>query len=65
MNLKESMWPNDVLAGAAPIRMKTEREETRVEAKAKMLSMIPDDLKRLVGNHVAKRGILRYIHRSG
>jgi sorting nexin-13 len=32
-----------------------------VEAKAKMLSMIPDDLKRLVGSQTAKKGMLRVL----
>lgn len=59
--LKDSMWPDGTLAPPDEVREKTERAETRVEAKIRMLSMIPDDLKRLVGSQTAKKGILRLV----
>ena len=40
-------------------RSQDEKHRTLVEARSKMLGMIPDELKRLVGNQTAKRGILR------
>ncbi len=32
---------------------------TRVEAKAKLFGMLPEDLKRIVGHSTAKKGILK------
>ena len=41
------------------VMSQVEQDKTRVEAKIRMLAVIPDDLKRLVGSQTAKRGILK------
>lgn len=61
IKFRDSMWPGGVAAPPCPPREKDDRTKTRVEAKAKMLSMIPDDLKRLVGSQTAKKGMLRVL----
>ena len=56
---KESFWPNGILAPAYGVRSDDCKMRTRVEAKAKLFGVLPDELKKIVGNSTARRGILR------
>jgi len=55
---REAMWPNGVLAPAFPERSLDCQRDTRIEAKAKLLGIVPQELKRIIGHDTAKRGML-------
>ena len=59
--LRDALWPGGRKAAPVEPRSAADRARTRVEARAKMLAIVPDDLKRLVGSQTAKRGVLRLV----
>ncbi|XP_032901781.1 sorting nexin-13 isoform X2 [Amblyraja radiata] len=56
---RDSFWPNGILAEAAPRREKAIRMRSRVAAKTKMLMIMPDELKHIIGAETTRKGILR------
>eukprot|EP00055_Hartaetosiga_balthica_P017610 m.119607 g.119607 ORF g.119607 m.119607 type:complete len:718 (+) comp9359_c0_seq6:650-2803(+) len=56
---RESTWPDDFLAPEIPERSIDCCRNTSIEARAKLLGVIPDELKTIIGHDTAKRGILR------
>uniref|UniRef100_A0A4W3HDZ7 Sorting nexin 13 n=1 Tax=Callorhinchus milii TaxID=7868 RepID=A0A4W3HDZ7_CALMI len=56
---RDSFWPNSILAETPPLREKEIRMRTRVAAKTKMLVIMPDELKHIIGAETARKGILR------
>ncbi|XP_059828648.1 sorting nexin-13 isoform X2 [Hypanus sabinus] len=56
---RDSFWPNGILAETAPHREKAVRMRTRVAAKTKMLMVMPDELKHIIGAETTRKGILR------
>ncbi len=57
--LKDSMWPGGEAAAASSERSQDCKVRTRLEAKLKLFSALPEQLKTLIGQNVAKNGILR------
>ncbi|XP_035286822.1 sorting nexin-13-like isoform X1 [Anguilla anguilla] len=58
-HFRDSFWPNGILAETPPLRDKNVRMRTRVAAKTKLLGVMPDELKHMVGAETARRGVLR------
>ncbi|XP_069769904.1 sorting nexin-13 isoform X4 [Narcine bancroftii] len=56
---RDSFWPNGILAETAPCREKAVRMRSRVAAKTKMLMIMPDELKHIIGAETTRKGILR------
>ncbi|XP_060680714.1 sorting nexin-13 isoform X2 [Hemiscyllium ocellatum] len=56
---RDSFWPNGILAESAPRREKAIRMRSRVAAKTKMLVIMPDELKHIIGAETTRKGILR------
>uniref|UniRef100_UPI00398E6799 sorting nexin-13 isoform X6 n=1 Tax=Pristiophorus japonicus TaxID=55135 RepID=UPI00398E6799 len=56
---RDSFWPNGILAETAPRREKAIRMRSRVAAKTKMLVIMPDELKHIIGAETTRKGILR------
>ena len=57
---KEAWWPDDIIAGLVSPRSEDLLTATRVEAKVKLFGVLPDELKRIVGQQCAKSGIVRF-----
>ncbi|KAE8596405.1 hypothetical protein XENTR_v10016090 [Xenopus tropicalis] len=56
---RESFWPNGILAEASLRRDRSIRMRTRVAAKTKLLEIMPDELKHIIGAETTRKGILR------
>ncbi|XP_069814901.1 sorting nexin-13 isoform X2 [Dendropsophus ebraccatus] len=58
-HFRDSFWPNGILAETAPRRDRDIRMRTRVTAKTKLLEIMPDELKHIIGAETTRKGILR------
>lgn len=56
--LRDAMWPNGQPAPEWPKRADDCVARTRIEARAKLLGVLPDELKRILGQESTKRGVL-------
>ncbi|XP_005991338.1 sorting nexin-13 isoform X2 [Latimeria chalumnae] len=56
---RDAFWPNGILAETAPRRDKAIRMRTRVAGKTKLLGIMPDELKHIIGAETTRKGILR------
>ncbi|XP_054420133.1 sorting nexin-13 isoform X1 [Pteronotus mesoamericanus] len=56
---RDAFWPNGILAETIPCRDKAIRMRTRVAGKTKLLSIMPDELKHIIGAETTRKGILR------
>ncbi|KAM6134804.1 sorting nexin-13 isoform 4-T4 [Pterocles gutturalis] len=56
---RDAFWPNGILAEAVPRRDKAIRMRTRVAGKTKLLEVMPDELKHIIGAETTRKGILR------
>ncbi|XP_021242602.1 sorting nexin-13 isoform X2 [Numida meleagris] len=56
---RDAFWPNGILAEAVPRRDKAIRMRTRVAGKTKLLEIMPDELKHIIGAETTRKGILR------
>ncbi|KAM8771318.1 sorting nexin-13 isoform 4-T4 [Rhynchonycteris naso] len=56
---RDAFWPNGILAETVPCRDKGIRMRTRVSGKTKLLSIMPDELKHIIGAETTRKGILR------
>ncbi|XP_003376361.1 putative sorting nexin-13 [Trichinella spiralis] len=54
---RNAMWPNGQLAESYPPRSAGIQLRTRIAAKAKVLAMLPDELKLFIGNETSCNGI--------
>lgn len=59
--MRDAMWPNGQPAPELPQRPEDCITRTRIEARAKLLGLLPDELRRIVGQEAAKRGVLGYV----
>lgn len=58
-HFRDSFWPNGILAETATRRDRSIRMRTRVAAKTKLLEIMPDELKHIIGAETTRKGILR------
>ncbi|XP_074051530.1 sorting nexin-13 isoform X4 [Macrotis lagotis] len=56
---RDAFWPNGILAESVPCRDKAIRMRTRVAGKTKLLEIMPDELKHIIGAETTRKGILR------
>ncbi|KAM9163667.1 sorting nexin-13 isoform 3-T4 [Pangshura tecta] len=56
---RDAFWPNGILAETVPRRDKGIRMRTRVAGKTKLLEIMPDELKHIIGAETTRKGILR------
>uniref|UniRef100_A0A8C0B6D8 Sorting nexin-13 n=1 Tax=Buteo japonicus TaxID=224669 RepID=A0A8C0B6D8_9AVES len=56
---RDAFWPNGILAETVPRRDKAIRMRTRVAGKTKLLEVMPDELKHIIGAETTRKGILR------
>ncbi|XP_044285299.1 sorting nexin-13 isoform X3 [Varanus komodoensis] len=56
---RDAFWPNGILAEAVPRRDNAIRMRTRIASKTKLLGMMPDELKHILGAETTRKGILR------
>ncbi|XP_055974022.1 sorting nexin-13 isoform X1 [Sorex fumeus] len=56
---RDAFWPNGILAETVPCRDKSIRMRTRIAGKTKLLSIMPDELKHIIGAETTRKGILR------
>ncbi|XP_043921495.1 LOW QUALITY PROTEIN: sorting nexin-13 [Protopterus annectens] len=56
---RDAFWPNGILAEKAPNRNQDIRMRTRVSSKTKLLQIMPDELKHIIGAETTRKGILR------
>ncbi|XP_006240084.1 sorting nexin-13 isoform X1 [Rattus norvegicus] len=56
---RDALWPNGILAEAAPCRDKAIRMRTRIAGKTKLFAVMPDELKHIIGAETTRKGILR------
>ncbi|NXX84256.1 SNX13 protein, partial [Urocolius indicus] len=56
---RDAFWPNGILAETLPRRDKAVRMRTRVAGKTKLLEVMPDELKHIIGAETTRKGILR------
>ncbi|XP_015281695.1 PREDICTED: sorting nexin-13 isoform X3 [Gekko japonicus] len=56
---RDAFWPNGILAEAVPRRDKAIRMRTRMAGKTKLLGIMPDELKHILGAETTRKGILR------
>ncbi|XP_043397049.1 sorting nexin-13 isoform X5 [Chelonia mydas] len=56
---RDAFWPNGILAETVPRRDKDIRMRTRVAGKTKLLEIMPDELKHIIGAETTRKGILR------
>ncbi|XP_078198743.1 sorting nexin-13 isoform X7 [Callithrix jacchus] len=56
---RDAFWPNGILAETVPCRDKSIRMRTRVAGKTKLLAIMPDELKHIIGAETTRKGILR------
>ncbi|KAM5156929.1 sorting nexin-13 isoform 2-T2 [Mantella aurantiaca] len=58
-HFRDSFWPNGILAETAAHRDRSIRMRTRVAGKTKLLEIMPDELKHIIGAETTRKGILR------
>ncbi|MEE6466405.1 hypothetical protein FKM82_006940 [Ascaphus truei] len=58
-NFRDSFWPNGILAETTPRRDRSIRMRTRMAGKTKLLEIMPDELKHIIGAETTRKGILR------
>lgn len=58
---RKAFWPGGRLGDALPPRTDKEKENSRLEAKARLIINIPNDFKRIVGGHNCRQGTLRVL----
>ncbi|XP_063308466.1 sorting nexin-13 isoform X2 [Pelobates fuscus] len=58
-HFRDSFWPNGILAETTPRRDRSIRMRTRVAGKTKLLEIMPDELKHIIGAETTRKGILR------
>ncbi|XP_074649963.1 sorting nexin-25-like [Tubulanus polymorphus] len=58
-NFRDSFWPEGKLADSAPVRNDTEKLQTRLLAKEKLILSITEFIKSLVGEKTAQFGIIK------
>ncbi|CAF1121477.1 unnamed protein product [Rotaria sp. Silwood1] len=56
---KDDFWPNGILADKAPERDASVRNVTQVLCKAKLLGIVSDELRHIIGSETTRRGLLR------
>ncbi|XP_066483508.1 sorting nexin-13 isoform X2 [Tiliqua scincoides] len=56
---RDTFWPNGILAEAVPRRDHGIRMRTRIAGKTKLLGIMPDELKHILGAETTRKGILR------
>ncbi|XP_062979706.1 sorting nexin-13 isoform X3 [Elgaria multicarinata webbii] len=56
---RDAFWPNGILAEAVPRRDNAIRMRTRIAGKTKLLGIMPDELKHILGAETTRKGILR------
>ncbi|XP_070582620.1 sorting nexin-13 isoform X6 [Erythrolamprus reginae] len=56
---RDAFWPNGILAETVPHRDNAIRMRTRIAAKTKLLGVMPDELKHILGAETTRKGILR------
>ncbi|XP_053117029.1 sorting nexin-13 isoform X3 [Hemicordylus capensis] len=56
---RDALWPNGILAEAVPRRDNAIRMRTRIAGKTKLLGIMPDELKHILGAETTRKGILR------
>ncbi|XP_032090827.1 sorting nexin-13 isoform X1 [Thamnophis elegans] len=56
---RDAFWPNGILAETVPHRDHSIRMRTRIAAKTKLLGVMPDELKHILGAETTRKGILR------
>ncbi|XP_060136719.1 sorting nexin-13 isoform X2 [Zootoca vivipara] len=56
---RDAFWPNGILAETVPRRDNAIRMRTRIAGKTKLLGMMPDELKHILGAETTRKGILR------
>ncbi|UJR30126.1 hypothetical protein I4U23_017667 [Adineta vaga] len=57
--LKDDFWPNGILADKAPERDANVRNITQVLCKSKLLGIVSDELRHIIGSETTRRGLLR------
>ncbi|CAF1006302.1 unnamed protein product [Adineta ricciae] len=55
----EGYWPNGILADKPPKRDDSVRHVTQVLCKAKLLGIVSDELRHIIGSETTRRGLLR------
>ncbi|XP_078233296.1 sorting nexin-13 isoform X4 [Pogona vitticeps] len=56
---RDAFWPNGILAEAVPRRDSAIKMRTRIAGKTKLLGIMPDELKHILGAETTRKGILR------
>jgi len=59
IRFKESFWPNGILADKWPERDTSVRNITQVLCKAKLLGIVSDEIRHIIGSETTRRGLLR------
>ncbi|XP_054415025.1 sorting nexin-13 isoform X3 [Pongo abelii] len=54
---RDAFWPNGILAETIPCRDKSIRMRTRVAGKTKLLAIMPDELKHIIGAETTRKGV--------
>ncbi|XP_078198745.1 sorting nexin-13 isoform X10 [Callithrix jacchus] len=52
---RDAFWPNGILAETVPCRDKSIRMRTRVAGKTKLLAIMPDELKHIIGAETTRK----------
>lgn len=59
-NFRKRIWPDGFLSESHPVRSKDVQEISKILVKTKLLSLVTDDLRHLLGNDVIRRGIFTF-----
>ncbi|CAF2909082.1 unnamed protein product [Rotaria sp. Silwood2] len=59
IRFKENLWPNGIQADKSPERDAGVRNITQVICKAKLLGIVSDELRHIIGSETTRRGLLR------
>ncbi|CAF1211873.1 unnamed protein product [Adineta ricciae] len=59
IRMKDDYWPNGILADKAPERDANVRNITQVLCKAKLLGIVSDELRHIIGSETTRQGLLR------
>uniref|UniRef100_A0A8C0PB79 Sorting nexin-13 n=2 Tax=Canis lupus TaxID=9612 RepID=A0A8C0PB79_CANLF len=57
---RDAFWPNGILAETVPCRDKAIRMRTRIAGKTKLLSIMPDELKHIIGAETTRKEIKQF-----
>ncbi|CAF1171845.1 unnamed protein product [Rotaria sordida] len=58
IRFKDDFWPNGILADKAPERDASVRNVTQILCKAKLLGIVSDELRHIIGSETTRRGLL-------